>query len=98
VGFGSRPRNRRFLKGLLPGSSHGGSFHEELEKSLRNEYAITNIFQPIAALGIVVEDLKVQSKCLTEECGAVVLEEPGSSLTRNLSYRIEEDLQQHCQK
>ena len=98
MGFGSKPQNRRFLKGLLPGSSHGGSFYEELETSLRNEYAITNIFQPIATLGIVVEDLKVQSKCLTEEGGAVVLEEPGISLARNLSYRIEEDLQQHCQK
>jgi hypothetical protein len=40
--------------------------------SLRNEYAITSIFQPIASLGIVVEDVKVQSKCFTEEGGAVV--------------------------
>jgi hypothetical protein len=50
-------------------------------------------FQPIATFGIIVEDLKVQSKCLTEEGNAVVLEEPGSSLARNLGYRIEEDLQ-----
>ena len=96
--FGSRPRNRGFLKSLLPGSNHGGIFHEELETSLRNEYAVTNILQPIASLGIVIKALKVQSKCLTEEGGAVVFEEPGSSLARNLSYRIEEDLQQHCQK
>jgi len=95
--LGSKPQNMRFLKGLLPGSSHGGIFHEELSLSLRNECAISHIFQPIATFGFVVEDLKVQSKCLTEEGGIVILEEPGSSLARNLSYRIEEDLQ-HCQK
>jgi hypothetical protein len=72
--------------------------HEELEPSLRNKYAVTDIFQPIAMLGIVVEDLKVQSKHLTNEGDLTVVEEPGSSLVKICSYRNEEDLQQHFPK
>jgi hypothetical protein len=89
-----KPRlsNKKCKKVLLLGSGHGRGLHEQLHSTLEDEYAVTSIFKPNAALGDVVGDLKTLSSDLTKEDHEIIVGGPDISLERDFSYQIEEDL------
>jgi hypothetical protein len=93
-----RLSTKKCKKVLLLGSSHGRELHEQLHSALGDEYAVTSIFKPNAALGDVVGDLKALSNDLTKEDHVIIVGGRGNSFESDLNYQIEEDLRQHCQK
>jgi hypothetical protein len=83
-------RNKKYRKVLLLGSSHDTGLCEQLHSTHADEYTVTSIFKPNAALGDVV-DLTTLSKDLTKD-NVIIVGGPGNSLERDLNYQIEKDL------
>jgi hypothetical protein len=73
----SRLSNKKCKKVLLLGGSHGRGLREQLHSTLGDEYAVTTIFKPNAAIGNVAGDLKVLSKELPKEDHVIIVGGPG---------------------
>jgi hypothetical protein len=82
-----KPRlsDKKCKKVLLLGSSHGRGLNEQLHWTLGDEYAVTSIFKPNAALGDVVGDLKALTKDLIKYDHVIIVGGPGNIALKGTS-------------